>query len=159
MLTVDTHHVDGYVCDNCRNDYDGRLENVIACADKQINDFLNWCKKQPFYEDTVIVITGDHPRMDTTLVDGCYYFDRTVYNCFINTDKEKDTLSLTNRSFTPMDVFPTVLSALNFGIEGDKLGLGTDMFSGRKTLSETIGIDALNAEVNKYSKYYIDKFS
>lgn len=159
FLTVDTHHVDGYVCDSCSSKYDNQLENVITCADKQIYKFIEWCKRQPFYDDTVIVITGDHPRMDNSLVDGCWYFDRTIYNCFINTDKDKNQLKLTKRIFTAMDVFPTILSALNFKIEGDKLGLGTDMFSKKETLAEIMGIEKLQEEVTKYSKYYINNFS
>lgn len=159
MLTVDTHHIDGYVCDLCSDAYGNQLENVITCADSQIYNFIEWCKDQPFYQDTVIVITGDHPRMDTTLVGDFEWFDRTIYNCFINTDKTKEELSLTNRDFTSMDIFPTILSALNFKIEGNKLGLGTDMFSGEQTLAEKIGIENLQNEINKYSKYYIDNFS
>ena len=97
--------------------------------------------------------------MDNSLVDGCWYFDRTIYNCFINTDKDKNQLQLTERIFTAMDIFPTVLSALNFKIEGDKLGLGTDMFSNKETLAETMGIEKLQDEVTKYSKYYVNNFS
>ena len=159
MLTVDTHHIDGYVCENCPSIYENQLGNVLLCADSQICEFIKWCEKQPFYEDTVIIITGDHPRMDTTLVSETEYLERTIYNCFINTDKNAEQLNLKNRVFTAMDIFPTVLSALNFEIEGDKLGLGTDMFSGKQTLAEKIGIATLQGEINKYSKYYIDNFS
>lgn len=125
----------------------------------QIYNFIEWCKKQPFYEDTVIIISGDHPRMDTTLVGEVEYLDRTIYNCFINTDKSAEGLKLTNRDFTAMDMFPTVLSALNFKIEGNRLGLGTDLFSGQETLSEQLGVDYLEDEIKKYSQYYIDKFA
>lgn len=159
MLTVDTHHVDGYVCVLCSDMYENQLENVLTCADLQIYNFIEWCKEQPFYQDTVIVITGDHPRMDTTLVSDIPYLDRTIYNCFINTDKSADELNLKNRDFTSMDIFPTILSALNFKIEGNRLGLGTDMFSGEETLVEKIGVENLQGEINKYSKYYIDNFS
>ncbi len=159
MLTVDTHHVDGYICGLCSDMYENQLENVLTCADLQITNFIEWCKEQPFYQDTVIVITGDHPRMDTTLVSEVPYLDRTIYNCFINTNKSVNDLNLTNRDFTSMDIFPTILSALDFKIEGNRLGLGTDMFSGEQTLAEKIGIENLNDEINKYSKYYIDNFS
>lgn len=128
MLTVDTHHVDGYVCENCSSEYDTQLANVLTCADSQVYEFIEWCKQQSFYEDTVIIVTGDHPRMDTTLVSGASA--RTIYNCFLNTDKDIGALNLTDRIFTAMDIFPTVLSALNFEIDGNRLGLGTDLFSG-----------------------------
>jgi phosphoglycerol transferase len=97
--------------------------------------------------------------MDTTLVSGLEDFDRTVYNCFINSEKNVEELNLTNRIFTAMDIFPTVLSALGFEIEGNRLGLGTDLFSSEKTLPEALGFETIEEETNKYSKYYIDHFS
>lgn len=157
MLTVDTHHVDGYVCDNCPSVYDVQLGNVLLCADSQVYKFVRWCMRQPFYENTVIIISGDHPRMDTTLIGDVEL--RPIYNCFINTDKNPAELNTQWRTFTTMDMFPTILSALNFDIEGDRLGLGTDMFSGRETLAEEMGLSILDEELNKYSKFYISNFS
>lgn len=156
MLTADTHHIDGYVCPLCGNEYGSQLENVVKCADNQIKKFIEWCKSQPWYEDTVIVICGDHPRMDTSLVEGIEDYDRTVFNCFINTAETSEYTK--NREFTAMDMFPTVLSALGYEIEGDKLGLGTDLFSGKKTLCEEIGYEELNRELAKFSSYYIEEF-
>ena len=157
LLTVDTHHVGGYKCKLCGNKYSENLANVVECQDNQVYDFVNWCKTQDFFKDTVIVLTGDHPRMDSILVDGISYYDRTVYNCFINAQKK--TAHVKNRVFTTLDMFPTVLSAMGFEIEGDKFGLGTDLFSPSKTLSEELGFSVLNAELSKFSKYYIDNFS
>lgn len=96
--------------------------------------------------------------MDTTLVDGIDYADRTIYNCFINTDRTI-ALSEKNREFTTLDMFPTVLSALGFDIEGDRLGLGTDLFSSTTTLAEELGYEYLQQELSKSSLYYISHFA
>ena len=155
MLTVDTHHVDGYVCDQCRNEYPDQLGNVLACADRQINEFVTWCQQQDFYEDTVIVILGDHFRMDNSLVNDVN--DRRVYNCIINSDtKVKNDLH--NREFTSLDWFPTVLAAMGYEIEGNRLGMGTNLFSEKATLTEELGFEEFNTELSKYSQYYIDNF-
>lgn len=154
MLTVDTHHVDGYVCENCSNTYDHQLGNVLECADNQIYEFVQWCQEQDFYEDTVIIITGDHFRMDSSLVADK---KRRLYNCIINSDTEVQN-SMQNRVFTSLDFFPTTLSALGFTIEGDRLGLGTDLFSNTPTLSEELGFEYFNGELGKYSDYYVEKF-
>ena len=53
-----------------------------------------------------------------------------------------------------MDMYPTTLAALGIKINGNKLGLGTNLFSGEKTLIETIGEDTLERELVKNSKYY-----
>ncbi len=152
MLTADTHHVDGYVCPLCRGDYESITANVVSCADRQIAEFIQWCTEQEFYRDSIIVIVGDHPRMDNRLVDGLDYYDRTVYNCFLNCDAPPPD-RMVNREFTTVDLFPTVLSALGFAFEGDQLGFGTDLFSGSDTLSEVMGFSALDQEFGKYSPF------
>ena len=156
MLTADTHHVDGYVCPLCRDDYPTVTGNVVSCADRQAADFIRWCREQDFYDDCVIVITGDHPRMDTGLVEGLDYYDRTVYNCFLNCDLPARAV---NREFTAVDLFPTVLTALGFSFEGDQLGFGVDLFSDSDTLSEVMGFQALNEEFAKYSPFVEEHLS
>ncbi len=157
MLTVDTHHIGGYVCDKCLDIYADQTANVVACADSLVGEFITWCKEQDFYDNTTIVITGDHPRMDNCLVDGVPYGERMVYNCYINSAKQPASTS--GRVSTSMDVFPTVLSAMGYEIEGKRLGLGTDLFSDQETLAECMGIDSLNTELMKSSKFYIENFA
>ena len=84
--------------------------------------------------------------------------DRMVYNCFINTDYDPASLNMKNRIFDTMDMFPTVLAAIGYKIPDERLGLGTNMFSGKETLCETIGSDYIDAEVQKYSQFYADNF-
>lgn len=158
MLTVDPHHIDGYVCDLCGDEYDNVTANVMKCTDRLVYEFVEWCKTQDFYEDTVIIISGDHPRMDTSLVAGNSYYDRTVYNCFINTGKEDVSSYTENRIFTPMDMFPTILSALGYDIEGERLALGTNLFSGKPTLAEEKGFEWLDTEISKSSMFYYKVF-
>lgn len=156
MLTVDTHHTGGYKCSRCGDEYDTDLENVLACQDRLVGEFIEWCKGQPFMENTTIIITGDHPRMDTYLIGDTEYYDRTVYNCFINALCEP--LYVTGRTFTAFDIFPTALSAIGFKIDGERLGLGTNLFSPAQTLPEKYGYEWLEDEIRKYSAYYEEKF-
>lgn len=155
FLTVDTHHSYGHLCPLCENEPGTRLERVISCADRQAADFVEWFKQQDFYEDTLLVITGDHPRMDNGLAA---YRQPSVYNCFINSAVSPKS-STEGRVLTTFDLFPTVLAAMGFTIEGDRLGLGVNLFSDLPTLSEEYGYDWLETEVRKYSYYYIAHFS
>ena len=162
MMTIDTHHTGGYRCSLCGNDYSGKLGNVISCADRQLYEFIEWCKQQDFYENTTIVITGDHPRMDTQLVKGVSYYDRTIYNCILNAAVDAPTADK-NRVFTSLDMFPTTLAAIGFEIEGDRLGLGTNLFSSLPTLCEEMGdgedgFNRFDEEVKKNSDYYKEHF-
>lgn len=158
MITVDTHFPGGYFCEVCKMEHNTIAKNVVSCADTLAYEFVEWCKEQEFYENTTIVILGDHPRMDEELVEGVKGYDRTLYNCFINTDKDKADLQLYNREFAAIDLFPTIVSALGYEIEGDRLGLGTNMFSDKSTLLEEYGYEELEGELQKSSDYYIEKF-
>ena len=162
MLSVDLHHVGGYFCNDCESTYNSKLGNIVSCGDKQLYDFVEWCKQQDFYEDTTIVIIGDHPRMDTQLVKDVDYYDRTMYNCIINAAIAAPE-NCTNRVFTSLDIFPTTLAAMGFEIEGERLGLGTNLFSIIPTLCEKNGdgregYDWLDGEVTKRSDYYKAQF-
>lgn len=158
MLTVDTHHIGGFTCQLCGSNYEESYENAIACASKQVHDFVQWLTEQDFYENTTIVITGDHCSMDKGYfnrnIDGDY--ERHVYNCFINAAAEP--YQTKNRQFSAMDMFPTTLAAMGCTIEGDRLGLGTNLFSKAPTLMEKIGYTKLCAELSKQSSYYSEHF-
>ena len=65
ILTADTHFEDGYLCERCPERYKDNYSNVMACSSSQVNEFIEWVKKQDFYEDTAIVLVGDHPTMDS----------------------------------------------------------------------------------------------
>ncbi len=152
LLTVDTHFEDGYVCEKCGNEYPDQYSNVIACSSKQISEFVDWIKQQDFYENTTIVISGDHPTMD---LDYCLNVDesyqRKVYTAYINAaaEKEKDE----RREYSTFDDFPTTLAALGCKIEGNRLGLGTNLFSSEETLLEKYGLADLNMYLQQKSEF------
>ena len=158
MLTVDTHHIGGYICEYCKNDYSEQYENVISCQSRQVYEFVEWIKTQDFYENTTIVVTGDHPTMDSGYITRNIKipYDRTVYDCFINS--AVTTENIKNRAFTPMDMMPTTLAALGCSIDGERLGLGTNLFSTTPTLAEEMGIHEFRIEMSKASDYYTKQF-
>ena len=157
MLTVDTHFEDGWLSESCVTPYGDQYKNVINCADTMLNDFINWIKSQDFYDDTVIVISGDHLTMDVDFFDSYSSdYQRSVYNVFINS--ELSTNNKYNRVFSTLDMFPTTLASLGVTFDGDRLGLGTNLFSDSKTIFEEYGYDYVNSEFRKRSNFYTDKF-
>lgn len=157
LLTVDTHHVGGCVCKLCENTYPEQYENVYRCSSKQVAAFVRWLQEQPFYENTTIVIAGDHFSMDNGYFTRVapQGFQRRIYNCFINSAAAAQNTS--NRYFCAFDMFPTTLAAMGCTIDGDRLGLGTNLFSATPTLLEKTGC-AIEAEFNKNSAYYTSHF-
>ena len=157
MLTVDTHFEDGYLSKSCEKKYEDHYANVVSCSSKQVYDFVNWIKKQDFYENTTIIISGDHLTMDIDFFENTNKkYVRTVYNAFINPTIEP--VNKNNRTFTTMDMFPSTLAAMGVEIKGDRLGLGTNLFSSEKTLAEKYGIEKLRNELDKTSKFYNKEF-
>lgn len=158
LLTVDTHFPDGYVCDLCEDTYDEQYENVYRCASRQVADFVAWIQQQDFYENTTIIIAGDHLTMDAGYMSrvGADAASGRVYNCFIHAAAEP--VQEKNRQMSTFDMYPTTLAAMGCTIEGDRLALGTNLFSGEPTLLERYGEEKFQQEVGSYSAYYEKNF-
>ena len=82
--------------------------------------------------------------------------NRTQYNLILNPSPDlkysKDCLK--NRTWSNYDMYPTVLAAMGVKIEGNRLGLGTDLFSNEPTVFEEFGYDYVNKELAKKSEFY-----
>lgn len=154
MLTADTHFEDGYLSENVGNEFNTQYENVFAYSSKSVCEFIKWIQEQSFYENTTIVVVGDHEGMQTGfyqnhLEEG---YTRTIYNTLINSAIPESNSK--NRQFSTLDMFPTVLASIGAEIEGERLGLGTNLFSGEPTLMEKYGYETMNDELSKKSNYY-----
>lgn len=157
METADTHFPDGYLSENVENKYPEQYSNVIAYSTKEAVKFIRWIQEQPFYENTTIVVTGDHLSMDKNYFkefDPSYH--RTIFNLILNAPITTDNVK--NREFAPFDMFPTILASMDVQFEGDKLGLGTNLFSDKKTLIEEEGLESLQDGLERNSNYFNDKF-
>lgn len=120
--------------------------------------FVDWASEQSWYANTTIVITGDHLSMKSDFWDDIGDYNRRIYNCFINLPDDLMVGQTINRGFSILDMFPTMLAAINVKIEGDRLALGTNLFSEKETLPEQIGFGTLNNELKRYSNYYYLNF-
>ena len=153
MLTADTHFPDGYIEKDCKYEYDDHYLNSIACSSEMLKEFIDWIKKQDFYENTTIILAGDHLSMNTYSFDNIDpNYNRSVYNVFINSAVDTDCNK--NREFTTFDYYPTTLASLGVKIDGDKLGLGTNLFSCKVTLSEEYGNDYIDERLKEKSLFY-----
>lgn len=152
--TVNTHFTDGYLEPGAEEKFSTQYENVHALSSKQIYDFVEWAKGQDFYDNTTIVILGDHLGMQDkfyteNMMKG---YDRTVFNTIIN--PAIPASNNTNRISTTFDMYPTILASMGVKIEGDRLGLGTNLYSHKKTLAEKFGYRNFNEELKKNSEFY-----
>ncbi len=154
ILTADTHFIDGYLDESCSNKvFNSKYANVFYCSDSMVYEFVSWIMEQDFYENTTIVLVGDHLTMQSNFYENIPLgYIRTVFNTFINSRIE--TVNNKNRAFSTLDFFPTTLASLGAQISGDRLGLGTNLYSDKKTLIEELGIIYFDNELTKKSNYY-----
>lgn len=131
--------------------YDNVFYNIIHHTELHIADFLKWMKNRPDYKDTVILVMGDHLRMGN---DFPMPNERKVYNLFINVPQPLTV----NRTFTQVDMFPTVIEALGGKIKNHRLGIGTSLFSEEPTFSEVYSEEFLRDTLAKRNDLYEKKF-
>lgn len=102
------------------------------------------------------MLIGDHETMQMNFIPESQSDKRRVYNVFINS--AVSTEHSKNREVTAMDMFPTTLAALGVKIPGERLGIGTNLFSDVPTLAEEMGWDKFKGEVEKKSIFYNNTF-
>ena len=158
ILTADTHFEDGYVCRLCDDEFgENQYANVISCSDRQVSEFVRWLQEQDFYENTTVILCGDHTTMDADFcndVDDSY--QRRVYTAILNDyDGSADTVS---RQYSTMDMFPTTLASLGATVDGNQLGLGVNLYSDKQTIIEEYGFDICYDELSMQTSFLDDHF-
>jgi phosphoglycerol transferase len=158
FLTCDTHFPKGHPCSECEKKEGDEFtyDDVMRCSSRQIKLFVDWCKDQPWYENTTIILVGDHLTMDVDMSERMEKggYKRGIYNCIINGAIDIPEEETKNKPFTTFDLFPTTLAAMGYTIEGNRLALGTNLYSDEKTLLEKHSLDYINGELAKVSKFY-----
>lgn len=157
LENADTHPNGGYVSPRMKDrPSDKQYGNVIHYSQAETVKLVRWIQAQPWYKDTVIVLTGDHQSMDNEFFVGWDpSYERTVVNVFINSPLADPGRARThNRVYAPFDFFPTIMASLGITVEGDRLGLGTNLYSDKPTLLEQYGFEKVNEELQKRSNFY-----
>lgn len=160
METADTHTPEGYLPSTAPTPYESKYANAVRYSEEQTYNFIRWIQQQPFYENTTIVIIGDHLSMAKTFfegLDGIENYHRSCYNLIINPADDLNSLATErryNRNWAVFDMFPTILASIGVKIDGERLGIGTNLFSNKDTVFEEYGADFVNDELVKKSEFY-----
>jgi len=132
-----------------KNPYFENEDEVILATINNLDDFIRWYKEQDFYENTTLVIVGDHKRMGENAKHG-----GDIYNAFFNLpDNLKENLNI-HRKFNQIDMFPTLLEIMGFVVPLHKAGMGTSLFSDEKTLAEEYSYDEQAKIFGKLDPFY-----
>jgi phosphoglycerol transferase len=175
LLTVDTHPADGYLDEQAERLFDTQYKNVIRDMSRQLHDFVDWVYRQPFYENTTLVILGDHLYQDSTIFPEHFriqklssryekrYFDKNIkevynrypINIFINS--LLDPQNIKNRAFSHFDILPALVESIGGVYDTKGLALGRSMnIPGSLTLLEKYGEPLINEYLRRKSVLYND---
>jgi len=151
LATIDTHFPHGFLDEKCLFKPSDKSEieifkTVLKCSSASIYSFVNWVKTQPYGDNTMIVLIGDHPFMGNIIVGGIPQENRKFVNAYIN---PKKPLLNTKRAVTAFDMYPTILDGMGFYVKDGGLALGRSLFGEEKTLIEKMGKDSLDGELKK----------
>jgi len=84
-------------------------------------------------------------------------YQRKTFTCIINSAATPADPDKT-REFSTFDLFPTTLAALGVKIDGERLGLGTNLYSDKPTLIEQNGLQSTTEEISKHSRLMDDMY-
>lgn len=153
ILTLGMHAPNGYVAPTCPKRF-SIYEDAIYCTAWLIKDFIDFVIKNDTNNNTQIVIIGDHLTMRTMpeAADG-WDSSRSIFNMFITSAK----LTSNTDTMTHFDVFPTVLTVLDFKPEKGKAGLGCSVL-GKNECKSIAEEDLINSKLSKQSHLYNSKW-
>jgi phosphoglycerol transferase len=122
ILTLDNHAPGGFPSRACIASYGTSIPDVIRCNNHFLAAFIVRLRREGILKDTVLVVTGDHPFMGT--------FDQTSYprGIFARIYTPVDRRKVVNDHPTPFDLFPSVLSAMDFDIGARQYGYGYSIY-------------------------------
>ena len=163
MQTIDTHQPFGYLDDSCKitlksvgfevND-DNRYPAALRCASMQVASFIEWVREQPWFDNTVISVMGDHASPMLSNKAGVPPMDSVYWTNFIINSAVDGEAYSRGRSYSSMDMFPTLLESMGFEFEGRSIGLGRSLYADKPTLLEIYGKPVLDSLLRERSIQY-----
>lgn len=149
MITLDTHGPDIYLDKQCEKRFNDQRD-VVECADAMAAEFITWLQNQEFYENTVVLVMGDHPETGKNKLYP-QHKNRKIVQFILN--PAKNVKAKPHEIWSTIDLAPTVLDALGIKFEANGFGLGRSLLREEPTLYEKYR-DRLSNELLKGSHFY-----
>lgn len=164
MLTVDTHQPFGHLDDSCKiaikeNGFEEKKDDqfpaALRCASMQLASFIGWIKEQPWFNNTVISVMGDHTMPLLSGKAGVPPTDSLYWtNIIINSAVDERAANHHKKKYSSLDMFPTLLESMGFELEGRSIGLGRSLYADKPTLLEIYGQPILDSLLRERSVQY-----
>lgn len=154
LITQDNHFPHGIPSPRCQDDEKhGDFAGAFHCNSRFLADFVMTLKKEGLLKDTVVVLMGDHPFMNSLKQETQYFREaRNVYFKILS----PLTHPPSRQTMTHFDVAPSLLDMLGLAEEHDtRFGLGVSLFSGMSSADYEHHLQAVTSDdiLNKSATY------
>lgn len=123
MLTLDSHEPT-HLYDYCEQTTEDALESAIHCSMEQVAGFIQFMDEMGYLDDTVVVLSGDHPKMVgeafVSLGALSTVEDRSIFNRIWSPDGVPETRAGADQ----LSMLATTLDVLGIGREDHRAGVG-----------------------------------
>jgi len=148
LFSLDTHTPSHHKDPQCKTKFND-LRDAYLCTDSIVEDFLGWLEKSPYWQNTTVVILGDH--LLPTRIKTSGHPKRGIFNLFLNLP-EGLNINL-NKHFSNLDMAPSILESIGIMLPEHAFGLGRSLFSDTPTLSEKMSRN-INVKLMQNSEIY-----
>ena len=148
LFSLDTHTPSHHKDPQCEKKFND-LRDAYLCTDSIVEGFLSWLEKSPYWQNTTVVILGDHLLPTRIKTDG--HPQRGIFNLFLNLPQGLN-IDL-NKHFSALDIAPSILESIGITLPEHAFGLGRSLFSDTPTLSEKMNRN-INIKLMQNSEIY-----
>lgn len=153
LITQDNHFPRGIPSPRCSDDEkQGDFAGAFHCNSRFLADFVTRLKKEGLLENTVVVLMGDHPFMNSMKQRRQFRGERHVYFKILSPLERPPTRA----TMTHFDVAPSLLDLLGLTDGKDtRFGLGISLFSGIRADDYARHLEAVTSDsiLNKSLAY------
>ncbi|WP_043531304.1 sulfatase-like hydrolase/transferase [Litchfieldella xinjiangensis] len=151
-LTISGHAPYGHPAQRClerQGEFDGvNILYSVECSAWLARDLLKRLKREGLLDNTLVVVASDHLTMKVSAWEQLIAGPRE--NTFILLGEDLAPARI-QRKASMLDVFPTILEAMGYGIDQHRAGLGVSLLSPVQTLVERNGIEEINRRLREES--------
>jgi phosphoglycerol transferase len=146
------HAMDGYLTNKCmgKTGLSSQAPNIlhaVKCTNMLIADFIHKAEAEGLMANTVLVLQSDHLSAPSTVTDRLNKYERRNFFSVSGTGIPAKVYAGLSGT---IDIFPTILDALEVPLTNDQAGFGVSLLGDRPTLTQVFGQaqfdDAIYAE-------------
>ena len=154
LITQDNHFPHGIPSPRCQDDEkQGDFAGAFHCNSRFLADFVTTLQKEGLLKDTVVVLMGDHPFMNSMKQETQYFREaRNVYFKILSPLEQPPS----RQTMTHFDVAPSLLDMLGTTEGRDiRFGLGISLFSRISAADYDAHLQAVTSDniLNKSAAY------